>query len=452
MKKLVVSMFFMVTASFFFVCGASAAQHDVYAGFSVPSTFTFTDTVTYNGVNRSYGSAAYIDVTWKWANYHNFYNNRGALISVASADYYGQIELMSVSASDPTIDCSLDGNRIRIYFNSSYNGNLSITLTYACNYTWYRGNITGSPPPADSLQDVTMQTSFTLTFGSMIHHDSTSIGMGDLDNKLNQILDSLGESSTPDFLGDYAYFYFDKRYFSNVYVPNGSASTDSDGFYRWSSSNGDATIGFYNQVDGTSDRFVSSFFSSGQYFFISSVKNNAHLDSIEFEGIDPSYYSVQLYSTFQSNGYNYTVTLVDVKQPFACNTIYFIYGNVNISDSVFYGAVVPADDDFIAGEAINPDQSGLVEDVDNAGQQQQQQEDKLWTNINSYKGDLTFNLDDWSEAAGGLSYVSSIFMTIWNNSPTQIIVLSLMLGIAMLSIGRGAMAAVRVSRNRRDDD
>ncbi len=443
----------MVTASFFFVCGASAAQHDVYAGFSVPSTFTFTDTVTYNGVNRSYGTAAYIDITWSWANYHNFYNNKGASISVASADYYGQIELISVSASDPTIDCSLDGNRIRIYFNSNYNGNLSITLTYACNYTWYRGSITGIPAPADSLQDVTLLTNFTLTFGNMIFYDSQSIGMGDLNSKLDQILDALGESSgAPDFLGDDAYLYFDKRYFSHAYVPHGSASPDTNGLFRWSSSGGDASIGFFNLVTGDDDRIVSLFLSPGQYFFISSITDNAYVSSISFEGVDSSYYSIKSYATFASNGYNYTVTMVTVKQPFACNTIYFNYGNVTISNAVFYGAVVPADDDFIAGEAINPDQSGLVDDVDNAGQQQQQQEDQLWSNINSYKGDLTFNLDDWSEAAGGLSYVSGIFMQIWNNSPTQIIILSLMLGIAMLSIGRGAMAAVRVSRNRRNDD
>lgn len=446
-------MFFMVAASFFIVCGVSAAKHDIYAGFSVPSTYTFTDTVTYNVGNRSYGTAAYIDISWSWANYRNFYTNKGASISVAGVSVDGQLELMSVSASDPTIDCTLDGNRICIYFNSDYNGSLSITLTYACNYTWYGGSMTGSPAPADSLQDVTLRTNFTLTFGNMNFYDSASIGMGDLNNKLNQILESLGESSgAPDFLGDDAYLYFDNRYFSNAYVPYGSASPDSNGFFRWSSSGGNASIGFFNQVTGDGGRIVSLFLSPGQYFFISSITNNAFVSSIVFEGVDSSYYSITPYATFGSNGYNYTVTMVTVVHPFACNTIYFNYGNITISNAVFYGAVVPADDDFIAGEAVNPDQSGLVEDVDNAGQQQQQQEEELWTNINSYKGDLTFNLDDWSEAAGGLSYVSSIFMAIWNNSPTQVIVLSLMLGIAMLSIGRGAMAAVRVSRNRRDND
>ena len=240
-------MFIMVAASFFIVCGVSAAQHDVYAGFSVPSTFTFTDTVTYDVGNRSYGTAAYIDITWSWANYHNFYNNKGASISVASADYYGQIELMSVSASDPTIDCSLDGNRIRIYFNSNYNGNLSITLTYACNYTWYRGNITGIPAPADSLQDVTMQTSFTLNFGSMIYYDSATIGMGDLDAKLNQILDVLGEgySTGSDYLGSDVLIYFRKDYFSDFWA-NQAVLPNSDGLFVIPSVSGCSSIAFSN--------------------------------------------------------------------------------------------------------------------------------------------------------------------------------------------------------------
>ena len=437
-------MFIMVTASFFFVCGASAAQHDVYAGFSVPSTFTFTDTVTYNDVNRSYGTASYIDVTWTWANYHNFYNNKGASISVASADYYGQIELISVSASDPTIDCSLDGNRIRLFFNSNYNGNLSITLTYACNYTWYRGNITGIPAPADSLQDVTMQTNFTLTFGSMIHHNSNSIGMGDLNAKLDQILDALGESSNLDFLGDDALFYVRSDYFSNSF----GCSFNSDGWLDVSSW---SDFGVYNW---SSSNMPGYQFTPGTYLVYIMRPGGVEPDSIVFEGVDKSFYSFErLFVSSQLNpGYYFDVFSLDIKEIFSYTTLHFHYtGSATDSLPVYIGFAV-ASDDYLAGSAVNPDQSGLVDDVDNAGQQHQQQEDQLWTNINSYKGDLTFNLDDWSEAAGGLSYVSGIFMQIWNNSPTQVIVLSLMLGIAMLSIGRGAMAAVRMSRNRRNDD
>lgn len=438
-------MFFMVATSFFIVCGVSAAQHDVYAGFSVPSTYTFTDTVTYNVGNRSYGTAAYIDINWTWADYRNFYNSKGASISVAGADFYGDIELISVSASDPTIDCSLDGNRIRIYFNSNYNGNLNITLTYACNYTWYVGTIIGSPAPADSLQDVTLRTNFTLTFGNINYYDSQSIGMGDLNSKLDQILDALGDSPLkPDFLGDDALFYIRSDYFNTTF----GCSFNSDGWLnvsKWSD------FGVYNWDSSNQPNYQ---FSPGTYLVYVMRPDGVEFDSIVFEGVNSSFYSIDslFISSVLNPKYIFEVFLIDIKEFFTYTTLHFHYSGSAVASLPVYIGFAIAPDDFIAGEAVNPDQSGLVEDVDNAGQQQQQQEDQLWTNINSYKGDLTFNIDDWSEASGGLSYVSSIFMTIWNNSPTQVIVLSLMLGIAMLSIGRGAMAAVRVSRNRHDDD
>lgn len=440
-------MFIMVAASFFIVCGVSAAQHDIYAGFSVPSTFTFTDTVTYNVGNRSYGTAAYIDITWTWADYRNFYNSKGASISVAGADFYGDIELISVSASDPTIDCSLDGNRIRIYFNSNYNGNLNITLTYACNYTWYVGTITGSPAPANSLQDVTLRTNFTLNFGSMNYYDSQSIGMGDLNSKLNQILDALGNNSgASDFLGPEALVYFDKRYFDRNSSKSGTASYNSDGISSISS----ASDVFFGANTGSSGALSTIFLTPRRYYFVYSVfGSNVTFDSLTIAYGDNKFTVNDVIYTSTSG---ITLVILDVTVSELINTTGIRFNFTTETSGLFYGGIIPYSVDDSASAAINPDQSGLVSDVDNAGQQQQSQEEQLWTNINSYKGDLTFNLDDWSEAAGGLSYVSGIFMSIWNNSPTQIIVLSLMLGIAMLSIGRGAMAAVRVSRNRRDDD
>lgn len=437
-------MFIMVTASFFFVCGVSAAQHDVYAGFSVPSTFTFTDTQTYNVGNRSYGTAAYIDITWNWADYRNFYNSKGASISVASADFYGDIELISVSASDPTIDCSLDGNRIRIYFNSDYNGNLNITLTYACNYTWYVGTIIGSPAPADSLQDVTLRTNFTLTFGSMNYYNSNSIGMGDLDDKLDMILDALGESYSvgSDYLGSDVLVYFRKDYFNDLWA-NQSVLPNSDGLFVVPSVSGCSSLTF------TNNSIAAFSISPGTYLVSFTCYFSNQPTSISFLGFPLDKFVCVADWQFSNL---YRVCGIFTVDNFST------YREVSVSikgatfhPGVFYGGVSRASDDTIASSAINPDQSGLVNDVDNAGQQQQQQEDQLWTNINSYKGDLTFNIDDWSEAAGGLSYVSGIFMQIWNNSPTQIIILSLMLGIAMLSIGRGVQAAVRVSRHRNDD-
>lgn len=442
-------MFFMVTASFFFVCGVSAAQHDVYAGFSVPSTFTFTDTVTYDVSNRSYGTAAYIDITWTWANNHNFYNNKGASISVAGADYYGQIELMSVSASDPTIDCSLDGNRIRIYFNSDYNGSLSITLTYACNYTWYVGSITGIPAPADSLQDVTMRTNFTLSFGKMNYYDSASIGMGDLDAKLNQILVSLGVSTgSSKFLGDDAIFYLNDSYFQGVNRSSGTCDFNNNGVCEFTSpaTSTPYRVHFFGGDGSASGAQSTVGLQSGDYIFYYSAP--VEVSDIIFYSWQDNYSITDHVDKIRNNSHvGYFV--IHVSAPISSVQFTLVFNDS--FTGVIYGGLARMDINQSAQDAINPDQSGLVDDVDNAGQQQAQQEEKLWTNINSYKGDLTFNLDDWSEAAGGLSYVSGIFMSIWNNSPTQIIILSLMLGIAMLSIGRGVQTALSVSRNRDDD-
>lgn len=437
-------MFIMVTTSFFFVCGVSAAQHYVYAGFSVPSTFTFSDTVTYNVGNRSYGTAAYIDITWNWADYRNFYNSKGASISVAGADFYGDIELISVSASDPTIDCSLDGNRIRIYFNSDFNGNLNITLTYACNYTWYVGTINGSPAPADSLQDVTLRTNFTLTFGSMNFYNSNSIGMGDLDDKLDMILDALGESYSvgSDYLGSDALVYFRKDYFNDLWA-NQSILPNSDGLFVVPSVSGCSSLTFTNNS-------ISAFsISPGTYLVSFTCYFSNQPTSISFLGFPLDKFVC--YADWSLSNLYRVCGIFTVDNFSTYREVSVSIKGATFNPGVFYGGVSRASDDTIASGAINPDQSGLVNDVDNAGQQQQQQEYQLWANINSYKGDLTFNLDDWSEAAGGLSYVSGIFMQIWNNSPTQIIILSLMLGIAMLSIGRGVQAAVRVSRHRDDN-
>ncbi len=109
-------------------------------------------------------------------------------------------------------------------------------------------------------------------------------------------------------------------------------------------------------------------------------------------------------------------------------------------------------------QATNPDQAQATTDVDNAALDLESFEDGIFTDINTYKADLDFSLDSWVEASAGLDYVRKIFMVIWNNSPSQIIVLSLMLGLAMYLLGRGpafqraeAAAARRERRHRGGD-
>lgn len=90
-------------------------------------------------------------------------------------------------------------------------------------------------------------------------------------------------------------------------------------------------------------------------------------------------------------------------------------------------------------QAVNPGQAGVTSQFDSAADDLHAIEDQVFQNINDYKNDLDFTMDSWLEFQDGLGYVRRIFMIIWNNSPTQVITLSLMLGLAMYLLGRGAV-------------
>ncbi len=121
----------------------------------------------------------------------------------------------------------------------------------------------------------------------------------------------------------------------------------------------------------------------------------------------------------------------------------------------FYASIVPLSDyvsmDNAFEDATNPGQSDANQQVSTGADQLDQIDDKVFEDINKYKGDLTFSVADWSEAAAGLSYISNIFMIIWDNAPMQPIVLSLMLGLATLLLGRGVSYAVKHRGDKEDD-
>lgn len=97
--------------------------------------------------------------------------------------------------------------------------------------------------------------------------------------------------------------------------------------------------------------------------------------------------------------------------------------------------------------AVNPGQSGANQEIqDNVGQLEDF-DNKIFTDVSDYTSQLDFGLGDWSEAAAGISYIGSIFMLIWDNSPTQVIVLSLMVGLCLLILGRGPRVAGEVRRH-----
>lgn len=97
--------------------------------------------------------------------------------------------------------------------------------------------------------------------------------------------------------------------------------------------------------------------------------------------------------------------------------------------------------------AVNPGQSGANQEIqDNVGQLENF-DNQIFTDVSHYTSQLDFGLGDWSEAAAGISYIGSIFMLIWDNSPTQVIVLSLMVGLCLLILGRGPRVAGEVRRH-----
>lgn len=104
--------------------------------------------------------------------------------------------------------------------------------------------------------------------------------------------------------------------------------------------------------------------------------------------------------------------------------------------------------------AVNPDQGQVNDSIGSAVSDLDDFDNQIFADFDKYKSDLDFGLSAWGEAAAGISYIGNIFMIIWDNSPNQVIVLSLMLGLCCLVLGRGAKlarAARRSDRGGADD-
>lgn len=417
-------MFIMVTASFFFVCGASAASQVQFSLDPGETMVVYLDNeYSFEVPGDSKGDYGFFN----WTVSETPISHSG-LIKSSVVNYAGaSMPNITVSAQR---DSTYSGN-FTFIFDSSVGSGSTVRLYLSVAVT------------LQNLTDNTISGYMGLNLSGWNYSASNIPNTGTLDEKLNQILDALGSYGFSDYLGSDVLVYFRKDYFHELWA-NQIVLPNSDGLFVVPSVSGCSSLTFtYNSM-------ASFSISPGTYLVSFTCYFSNQPTSISFLGFPLDKYVCV--ADWQYNNLYRVCGIFTVDDFSTYREVSVSIKGATFNPGVFYGGIARAPDDYLAGSAINPDQSGLINDVDNAGQQQAQQEEQLWTNINSYKGDLTFNLDDWSEAAGGLSYVSSIFMYIWNNSPTQVIVLSLMLGIAMLSIGRGAMAAVRVSRNRRDDD
>lgn len=100
-------------------------------------------------------------------------------------------------------------------------------------------------------------------------------------------------------------------------------------------------------------------------------------------------------------------------------------------------------------QATNSGQAELTNQFDTVAGDLHSYEEQIFQDIDDYKVQLNFSLNTWSEVQDGLGYVRKIFMIIWDNSPTQIVTLSLMLGLAMYLLGRGAVFERAARRSRR---
>lgn len=130
------------------------------------------------------------------------------------------------------------------------------------------------------------------------------------------------------------------------------------------------------------------------------------------------------------------------------------------ADSILAAILAQTDDmhdqwqkeDEAYASGVNPGQSGVNDEVQQGIGQLDDFDSEIFQNVADYTSKLDFGLDDWGEAAAGITYIGSIFLMIWNNSPTQVIILSLMIGLCILILGRGARVAGSVRRSHRDDD
>ena len=104
------------------------------------------------------------------------------------------------------------------------------------------------------------------------------------------------------------------------------------------------------------------------------------------------------------------------------------------------------------GGSVNSSQSEATDQVQSSVSQLDDFDSQIFQNVADYTAQLDFGLGNWADAAAGITYIGSIFLMIWNNSPTQVVVLSLMIGLCVLLLGRGARVAGAVRRSHRDDD
>ncbi len=433
-------LFCMVVIGALCVLPASAASYSLYCPFGTTVSSPQGYTTTFTGDFKA-GQKYYFDLAIN-APTTIFYNSSGASVSANATHVYHNYCIRTDGASYDGADIALEGNnRIWVYFQQDMS---SVTLHYAVDYT-----LMWSPAAAGgtgTYPGYVVRRDFTVSPGALTFSQNGP-SLQSFDNKLDTIIDTLQSlfSRNKGFNTDDALYCFDSFHYEG---------NTSDTYPGMIASDGSLVI-FQN----TSSRYLNTFVPAGRYALLVNI-DSAH--SLPSSGWG---FMFECNSPTPTVNDSLGVAATDFKflGKFGSANRYKAIIDVPVGGLTFgdtwlaldssggYGcAYLYLIEDNSLASGINPDQSGKTDELNNIGGQQSGQEQQLWQNINTYKSNISFGLDGWDDAAAGLSYVTSVFMLIWNNSPTQAIVLSLMLGIAMLSIGRGVSAAVRVSHNRRD--
>lgn len=433
-------LFCMVVIGALCVLPASAASYSLYCPFGTTVSSPQGYTTTFTGDFKA-GQKYYFDLAIN-APTTIFYNSSGASVSANATHVYHNYCIRTDGASYDGADIALEGNnRIWVYFQQDMS---SVTLHYAVDYT-----LMWSPAAAGgtgTYPGYVVRRDFTVSPGALTFSQNGP-SLQSFDNKLDTIIDTLQSlfSRNKGFNTDDALYCFDSFHYE------GNTSDTYPGMI--------ASVGSLVIFENTSSRYLNTFVPAGRYALLVNIDSAHSLPSsgwgFMFESNSPIPTvndSLGVAATdFKFQGKfgsaNRYKAVIDV--PAGGLTFGDIW--ISLDSAGGYGcAYLYLIEDNSLASGINPDQSGKTDELNNIGGQQSGQEQQLWQNINTYKSNISFGLDGWDDAVAGLSYVTSVFMLIWNNSPTQAIVLSLMLGIAMLSIGRGVSAAVRVSHNRRD--
>lgn len=371
----------------------------------------------------------------------------------------GWIVPISYSANSRATDLS-----ISVVYAGSSNDSVVVSA-YEWNngaylYLWTDDDVTSA-----FTCSVTVEVSFkalynldsdpiVLNFGTPTQVSSGGYSDRVLLDKLDEILSNLTDKEADSLaITPISYLSSADDFYTNCTI---SGSSVSDGVWSLSQSSTSTDFGWNGISDWSKPYPGNLYFISGQQYLISLswAGTVSNLDDLFFQwqgNVDNPVV------TTSGSGSSIRSVLSFVYTPSfneLCTLIRFSGAQFSFNPGEVSFSAIPADMESIAGSAVPDEWEDTNQQLDSAASDLHSVDETVFTDINTYKGQLDFGLDSWSDAAAGLSYVGNIFLILWDNIPTQPIVLALMLGLASLLLGRGAALARRSGRGRRggDDD